>query len=91
MYGRLIDGDLLLAPKKLTIGEVQVWNAPTEEYIAQGWLPVTFVDCPAAPDGFFYVSAWQETDEEILQTWTLEEYQGEDYAEAGRILMGVEE
>lgn len=91
MYGKIIDGAFVAAPKKLIIGGNQVWNAPAAEYAALGWKPVTFTDPPAAPDGYYYQCGWEETEDAIVETWTLEEFQGDDYDAAGRILMGVEE
>ena len=73
MYGKLIEGALRIAPKKLTIGDTQVWNAPSEAYLAQGWLPVVFTEAPEAPTGYYYESGWTEEDDEIVQTWTLTE------------------
>lgn len=89
MYGKLIEGVLSEAPKKLTIGDNQVWNAPAEEYIIQGWKPVRFTDAPEAPEGYYYRSEWTEDDAEIVQSWVLEKLPDEvDEAEAWNILFG---
>lgn len=71
MFAKLIDGDLQIAPKKLPGDGVIVYNPPAEMYLAQGWKPVTFVDPPEAPSGYYYESGWEEQTDAIMQTWTL--------------------
>lgn len=87
MYGKLIEGVLSEAPKKLTIGDNQVWNAPPEEYLAQGWKPIVFTESPEAPEGYYYESGWEENDHEIEQTWILTELP-DDAEEILNILTG---
>ena len=71
MYAKLIDGALHLAPKKLSGEGVIVYNPPAEMYRAQGWLPVELTDAPEAPSGYYCEPGWEETEEAIVQTWTL--------------------
>lgn len=88
-YGKLIDGDLQFAPRKLNGDGVVVYNPPAEMYAAQGWKPVEFTDAPEAPSGYYYESSWEEQDEEIVQTWHLVELPDEvDDAEAYNIIFG---
>ena len=89
MYGKLIEGELQIAPKKLNGGGVVVYNPPAEMYLAQGWKPVTFVDPPEAPSGYYYESGWEETAKAIVQTWTLTPLPDDiDEAEAYDIICG---
>jgi len=89
MYGKLTLGSLTIAPSKLIIVGNQVWNAPSEEYLAQGWKPVRFTDAPEAPEGYYYESGWSETEDEIVQTWTQKPLPDEvDESEAWNILFG---
>lgn len=89
MYGRLKEGELQTAPKKLEINGNWVWNAPAEEYLAQGWKPVRFTDEPEPIEGYFWQSGWTETETEIVQTWTQEPLPDEvDEAEAFSIIFG---
>lgn len=91
MYAKLINGALQSAPKKLIIDDTQVWNAPSDAYLAQGWKPVTFTDAPEAPSGYYYESAWEEDEAEIVQTWVLEKLPDDiDDAEAYQIIFGGE-
>ena len=71
MYGKLVNENLEYAPNRLIIGDIQVWNAPSEEYLAQGWFPVVFTEEPTAPTGYHYESGWEQDGNEIIETWTL--------------------
>lgn len=89
MYGKLTEGELQTAPKKLEINGNWVWNAPAEDYLAQGWKPVRFTDEPEPIEGYFWQSGWTETETEIVQTWTQEPLPDDvDEAEAWNILFG---
>lgn len=89
MYGKLIDGELYGAPKKLSGDGVVVYNPPAEMYLEQGWKPVTFVDPPEAPSGYYYESGWEEQTDAIVQTWILTPLPDDiDEAEAYDIIFG---
>lgn len=89
MYAKLINGNLTVAPKMLTIGDNHVWNASAADYAAQGWLPVVYTDMPTPPEGYDYESGWEQTEDSIVQTWTLVELPDDiDDAEALNIILG---
>lgn len=89
MYGKLIDGNLQIAPRKLPGEGVVVYNPPAEMYLAAGFKPVEFTDAPEAPEGYYYDSGWEEQEEAIVQTWTLVELPDDiDDAEAFDIIFG---
>lgn len=89
MYGKLIDGVLQIAPRKLPGDGVIVYNPPAEMYLAAGYKPVTFTDAPEAPSGYYYESGWEEQNEAIVQTWTLVPLPDDiDEAEAYDIIFG---
>ncbi len=90
MYGKLNDGNLTIAPRKLNGYGVVVYNPPAEMYAAQGWKPVTFTDAPDnPPEGYTYESSWTEQNNAIVQTWTLVERPDDiDEAEAYNIIFG---
>lgn len=89
MYGKLIEGNLTIAPRKLPGDGVVVYNPPEEMYLMQGWKPIQFTDEPDAPIGYHYEESWEETSDEIVQTWTLVEDPDDiDDAEALEILLG---
>lgn len=88
-YGKLIDGNLTIAPRKLPGDGVVVYNPPESMYRAQGWKPVEFADAPEAPEGFYYASVWEETADSIVQTWALVPVPDEvDDSEAFDIIFG---
>lgn len=90
MYGKLIEGRLLPAPKKLSGDNTTVFNPPAEMYFSAGYKPVTFTASPDDPPaGYTYESGWEETGETIVQTWTLVELPDDiDDAEALSIILG---
>ena len=93
MYGKLINGNLTIAPKMLTIGTNHVWNATAEQYAAQGWLPVVYTDAQEQ-DGYYAESGWAEEDGRIVQEWVLipiPEDEDIDDAEALQIILGGDE
>lgn len=89
MYGKLNDGNLTIAPRKLPGDGVVVYNPPAEMYLAQGWLPVEFTDAPEAPEGYYCESDWQDQGDRIVQVWTLYPLPDDiDDAEAFDIIFG---
>lgn len=70
-YAKLIEGEIVFAPKMLDVGDNHVWNASAEEYLARGWKSVEYTEHGDAPDGYIYVPGWEETTDTIVQTWTL--------------------
>lgn len=89
MYGKLINGALYFAPKKLPGDDVIVYNPPAEMYLTAGYKSVIFTDEPEAPEGYYYDSGWEETTESIVQIWTLTPLPNDiDEAEAYGIIFG---
>lgn len=80
MFAKLTEGFIRSAKEK--------YNSP-EEYLAAGYKPVTFIDPPEAPSGYYYESGWEEQAEAIVQTWTLTPLPDDiDDAEAFDIIFG---
>lgn len=75
IYGTLTEGVLTLAPKMITIGEYNVWNATEQQYRSLGYKPVQYAEPPEPPEGYDYEFAWEEDDDEIVQTYTLVEHE----------------
>lgn len=89
MYGKLNEGNLTIAPRKLEDTGVVVYNPPAEMYFAQGWKPVQFTEAPEAPVGYVYDAGWEEQADAIVQTWTLVPLPDDvDDAEAFDIIFG---
>lgn len=72
MYGKIIDNVFRPAPHHLIIGGAHIYN-PTDAMLeAEGYKPVVFTDAPEAPEGYYAVVSWTETEDVIQQVWTLE-------------------
>ena len=84
MYVKMIDDTLNIA------------NMPDDEAIEKGYKLAVFAEKPIAEEGYHAESAWTETADSYVQSWSIvqdeddPEPSDEDYATAGRILMGVE-
>ena len=72
-YGKYIGGSLSFAPMKMQIGETIIYNPSEEQLKADGYKPLVYVEPSEAPDGYQYVSIWEEKETAIEQVWTLEE------------------
>ena len=74
IYAKLIDGELILAPNPIKVGNAYIGNPPGEVYLAEGYKPVHFNEQPTEPrEGYQWVETWGETDTEIVQDWVLVE------------------
>ena len=71
-YAKLINDNLSIAPRRLTIDGCVVFNPTDAQYEAAGYLPVLYTDAPVAPDGYYPVSGWDEQGGEIVQVWHFE-------------------
>lgn len=89
MYAKLVDGNLVFAPKCFPVGAINVWNPTPEMLETAGYKPVIFVDPPEPREGYSYESVWEEQDDEIVQVWIEQEMPDEiDEAEAYGIIFG---
>ena len=90
-YAKLIEGSFVIAPDPIILGERQIGNPPGEVYAEQGFKPVAYADPPETEPGYAAVPGWTETDEAIVQTWTVEPEPDEvDADRAMEILFGGE-
>lgn len=75
MYAKIIDGEIVFAPKKIKYFvdgvEYAAFN-PTDEMLADaGWMIVHFTDPPDAPEGWHCEATYTEDNGEIVQGWNL--------------------
>lgn len=77
-FGTLINNILVPAPRRIEVGEVQIYNPPDEQYIALGYLPVIYVEAPEPPEGYYCVDSWEEQQGQIVQVWHFEELPPDD-------------
>lgn len=71
-YAKLIDGNLIFAPRKLPVGDAVVYNPTPEMLTEAGYKPVVYTDPPVVAEGYMAVPGWEEQADEIVQTWTVE-------------------
>lgn len=72
MYAKLQNGMLRSAPKTVTWNGCTVNNPSADKLVELGYKPVVYTDMPEnTTEGKHYESSWEESDTEIIQTWTL--------------------
>lgn len=72
MLGKLVNGALAYAPRKIVIDGKTIFNPSDEALKEQGYKDVVTVDVPDdVPEGKVYVSSWMDAGDMIQQTWTL--------------------
>lgn len=72
MYAKLINGYPQPAPNPIYIDPWWIGNPKPEMLIAEGYKPVRYSLPPKTPPGYIAVPEWEETEEEIMQTWFVE-------------------
>ena len=70
-YAKLIDGELILAPRKVKYNRYWIYNPPADVLLALGYKPVQYTDPPEVPAGYHLEASWTEDDEKIVQVWNL--------------------
>lgn len=68
-YGTLVGGELVLAPKNITIGTVTYKPATDAAYIQAGYKVVSYSPYPT--DGNEYEAYYEEKTKQIAQKWRL--------------------
>ena len=72
MLGKIINGALSYAPKKIIIDGKTIFNPREELLKEQGYKEIRKSDIPDdAPDGKIYVSSYEDKGDYIEQVWTL--------------------
>ena len=68
MYGKLVNGELLGAPRPIKTADGDVFTNDPSIYLANGYKPIILAEYPS--DGKNYIDSWTETETEITQIWT---------------------
>ena len=69
MFGKLINGLLQMAPRKIRYNGCWIYNPPAEILLALGYKPVVYTDPPDPDPGYVLVFNWVETEDQITQHW----------------------
>ena len=72
-YGILIDGALNLAPKRIILNDMQIFNPTAEQLIQAGYKEVEDTVMPedTVPDGQHYEPFYVDVGDKITQLWQL--------------------
>ena len=82
MYAKLENGVLYRSPKKITEGNMVIFNPTVDMLITLGYLPVVMTD---PPEEGYAEAHWEEQNGEIVQVWEIIDDEGissEEMAEA---------
>lgn len=71
-YAKLIDGHPSFSQNPILHDGLWYGNPPGSVYEAEGYKPVIYADPPQTEPGYIAVPGWTETEEEIVQSWTVE-------------------
>lgn len=72
-YVKLIDGRLTYAPRKIKDGDTIVYNPTAEHLLPLGYKPLRIEPMPEVEEGYHLEPAYTETDNEVVQDWTVVE------------------
>lgn len=88
-FAKLINNTISYAPNPIKIDGCWWSNPPAKILLAEGYKPVRFTEPPTVEPGYIAVPGWEETAEEIVQTWAVEPEPDEvDGERAMEILFG---
>lgn len=102
MYGKLTEGKITYAPNSVIYGDKRIINPTEDILLSLGYYPITQTDPPVTEHGYHAVGSWEQTENGIIRTWTVEPYTEEQSMEeriknleeelkAAKILLGVNE
>lgn len=70
-YGKLEDGQLVLAPNPLHLRNGEVYNPSGYLYTAVGYKLIVYTPMPKDPaNSSAFTAHWEERDGEIIRVWT---------------------
>ena len=85
MYAKLENSTLVIAPRRIILNGMQIFNPTADQLIQAGYKPVTETPMPDdAPDGQHYEPTYSDSGDAITQGWTLVE--DEEVEPAGKTL-----
>lgn len=72
-YAKLLNDYPSYAPRRLRIGSVIVYNPTDAQLLSEGYLPVIETLMPDVDAQHYAAPHWSEQNNQIVQSWTVEE------------------
>ena len=72
-YAKLINNYPSYAPRRMKIGSAWVYNPTDAQLLSEGYLPVIETDAPETDGRHFATPHWAIENNQIVQSWTVEE------------------
>ena len=72
-YAKLVNNYPSYAPRRIRIGSVVVYNPTDAQLLSEGYLPVIETDAPETDERHFATPHWAIENNQIVQSWTIEE------------------
>lgn len=69
MYGKIIDGQLEIAPDNVIYNNVKYMPAPTQILVKMGYKPIEYTPSPESDGDYHYEHHFEETDDKIIEVW----------------------
>lgn len=77
-YGKLVNGAIQYAPKKVHVGRHWIYNPKPEILMEMGYKPVQDATYPGQPEnGYYWRKVWTESENAIFGSWELEPIESE--------------
>lgn len=73
MYGKIENSQLVFAPDRVVIDNMQIFNPTGAQYRALGYKLLVYSTPPEPREGYHLVYSWTEENEIIVQNWDYEE------------------
>lgn len=68
-YGKLVENNIVFAPKAITLERVYYNPAPLSWLQKNGFKEVVYSKRPPYKEGCYYEMQWLETEKQIIQKW----------------------
>lgn len=72
-YGKIENGTFAFAPQGFIIGGFRIFNPTDAQLLLKGYLPVVETPMPEADEQHYAVPHWAIQNNQIVQSWTVEE------------------
>lgn len=87
MYGKIENSQLVFAPDRVVIDNMQIFNPTGAQYRTLGYKLLVYSTPPEPREGYHLVYSWTEESEIIVQNWDYE-LNDWDAAEALNVILG---